>query len=80
MKTKLVFSTENKDSEHWTDMEFVPRMHEWLNVHDILKSDELEVIKKSANCWSGVRGTIESVEYKHNDNDFYAEIFIWCED
>jgi uncharacterized protein YqcC (DUF446 family) len=80
MKTKLIFSTETLDTEQWTDLPFVPRMHEWFNVNDILKPDEVENIKQSANCWSGVRGTVESVEYKHDANEFYSEIFIWCED
>lgn len=80
MKTKLVLSTETSDTEQWTDLPFVPRMYEWLNVQDILKSDEVENIKHSATCWSGIRGSIESVEYKHDDNEFYVEIYVWCED
>ena len=80
MKAKLIFSTETKDTEQWTDLAFVPRMHEWFNVQDILKTDEIEMIKQSANCWSGVRGSIESVEYRHDDKKFYIVVFIWCED
>jgi len=80
LKTKLIFSAETKDTEYWTDLSFVPRMHEWLNVQDILKSEELKIIRKFAHCWSGVHGAIESIEYKHDDNEFYTEVFIWCED
>ncbi len=80
MKTKLVFSTETKDTEQWTDLPFVPRINEWFKVVDILKKDELGAILQSAHCWSGNRGTIQSVEYRHDDNDFYAEVFVWCED
>ena len=80
MKTKLVFSTETKDTEQWTDLPFVPRINEWFKVVDILKKDELGAILQSAHCLSGNRGTIQSVEYRHDDNDFYAEVFVWCED
>jgi hypothetical protein len=80
MKAKLVFSTETKDTEQWLDLSFVPRLNEWFNVQDILKADEMETIRKSAHCWSGIRGCVQSVEHRHDDNDFYVEIFIWCED
>jgi hypothetical protein len=80
MKTKLIFSTENKDIEQWTDLPFIPRINEWLNVVDILKKEEIIVIQQAARCWSGIHGTIQSVEYRHDENDFYAEVFVWCED
>ena len=80
MKTKLVFSTETLITEQWTTLPFIPRINDWFNVHDILKADEVENIKFSAHCWAGVRGTVLSVEYHHDDNEFYAEIIIWCED
>jgi hypothetical protein len=80
MKTKLIFSTETKDTECWTDLTFVPRMQEWFNVQDILKGEELKTIRQSANCWSGAKGIIQSVEYRHDKIDFYVEVFIWCED
>lgn len=80
MKTKLIFSTDTQDSEQWTDLPFIPRIQEWLNVLDILKPSEVEKIKQSASCWSGIRGIIQSVEYRHDDNGFYVEIFVWCED
>lgn len=80
MKTKLIFSTETKDTEFWIDLPFVPRTNEWLNVLDILKNEEIENIKQSATCWSGIRGKIESIEYRMLDGTFYAEIVVWCED
>jgi len=80
MKTKLIFSTETKDTEQWTSLPFIPRLNEWVNIGDILKPTELMEIKQSAQCWSGIRGTIQSVEYRHDDNDFYVEIYVWCED
>ncbi len=80
MKTKLVFSTETTDTECWTDLPFIPRIDEWFNVVDILKEEEIRHIHKSAYCWTGIRGTVQSVEYRHNNNDFYAEIYVWCED
>jgi hypothetical protein len=80
MKTKLIFSTETKDIEQWIDMPFVPRINEWINLVDILKKEELEAIVKSARCWSGMKGTVMTVEYRHGDNDYYAEIYVWCED
>jgi hypothetical protein len=80
MKARLILSTETKDTEQWTNLPFVPRKDEWFNVHDMLKVDEIEEIKKSAQCWSGERGIIQSVEYRLDENDFYTEIYIWCED
>lgn len=80
MKTKLVFSTETKDTEQWTDLPFIPRIHEWVNALDILKPDEIEKIKHSAKCWSGVRGIVESIKHKHDNNEFCVEVLIWCED
>jgi len=80
VRTKLIFSTEVNDTEYWTDLPFVPRINEWFNVLEILKKEELVAIWQSAQCWSGVRGTVQSVEYRHDDKEFYAEVFIWCED
>jgi hypothetical protein len=80
VKTKLIFSTEIKDIEYWTALPFVPRINEWLNVFEILKKEELVVIWQSAQCWSGVRGTVQSVEYHRDDKDYYVEIYVWCED
>jgi len=80
MKTKLIFSTETSDTEQWIDLPFIPRQHEWINVRDILKAEDVLDIKKTAECWSGIRGDIQSVEYRRDSNGFYVEIFIWCED
>jgi hypothetical protein len=80
MKTKLIFSTETKDTEQWTDLPFIPRINEWFNVLDILKKEEIIDIMHSARCWSCIRGTVQSVEYRHDGNAFYVEVFVWCED
>jgi hypothetical protein len=80
MKAKLIFSTETKETEQWTDLPFMPRINEWLNLQDILKKEEIIDILHSARCWSGIRGVVQSIEYRHDDNDFYAEVFVWCED
>ena len=80
MKTKLIFATETRDTEQWSDLPFTPRINEWFNVSNIVKKEDVAVIQQSAYCWSGIRGTVQSVEYFHNDNEFYAEVFIWCED
>ena len=80
MKTKLIFSTETKDTEQWTDWAFIPRIKEWVNVADVLKKEELVDVWQSAQCWSGLKGTVLTVEYRHDDNGFYVEIYVWCED
>jgi hypothetical protein len=81
MKTKLTFSTDTKDTEQWTDLPFIPRLNEWINVLDLLKKEDLVQIWQSARCWSGIRGSVMSVEYRRaDDNDFYIELFVWCED
>jgi hypothetical protein len=80
MKTKLIFSTETKDTELWTSLPFIPRLNKWINLCGILKTEEIKRIQESAHCWSGIKGTIQSVEYRHDNNDFYVEIYVWCED
>lgn len=80
MKTKLIFSTEKKDTEHWMDLPFVPHLEEWINVADFLNEKDLIALKKNAECWSGMRGKVQSVEYRKENHDFYAEIYVWCED
>jgi len=45
-----------------------------------LKTEEIATIKKSAKRWSGIKGIIKSIEYRHDDNDYYVEINIICED
>jgi len=80
MKIKLIFSTKTKNFEQWTNAPFIPRLCEKINLLDILKPEEVQKIKDSAPCWSGVKGTIHSVEYRHDDSDFYVEIYVWCED
>lgn len=80
MNVKLIFSTETKDTEQWTDLPFIPHTGEWVNIREILNTEKIEEIKQSAQCWSGIRGAVQSVEYRHDANDFYAEIYVWCED
>jgi hypothetical protein len=80
MKAKLILSTETKDTEQWADLPFIPRKDEWFNIPDILKADEIKEIEKSARCWSGEHGIVQSIEYRHDNSDFYTEIYIWCED
>jgi hypothetical protein len=80
MTTKLIFSTSTNSTYYWTDLPFIPRVNELVNVQDILKEEEIEDIKTSAKCWSGIRGIVQSVEYRHDDNEFFAEVSIWCED
>jgi len=80
MKTKLIFSTQSKNTEQWTNLPFVPRINEWFNLADVLKPKEINAIQLSAYSWSGNRGTVQSVEYRHDNNDFYVEIFVLCED
>ncbi len=80
MKTKLKLTTHAKAFEFWTNLPFIPRIGEWLNVKDILLPQEVDAIKQSANQWNGEKGLIQSVEYRHDDNDFYLEIIVRCED
>jgi hypothetical protein len=80
MKSKLIFSTKTSSTECWTILPFTPHINEIFNVQDILMDEEVSVIKQSANHWSGVRGIVESVEYRHDDDEFYTEILVRCED
>lgn len=80
MKTKLIFKTSNFSSEFWTEMPFTPRINEFINVKDILLTNEIQEIKKAASNWSGEKGVVKSVEYRHDDNEFYPEINVLCED
>jgi len=78
MKTKLIFSTETDIMECWTNLPFIPRINEYFNVHDILTVGEISEIKASAQGWSGIKGVVQSVEYRHDDNEFYVEAVISC--
>jgi hypothetical protein len=81
MKTKLIFETGNSyEYTVWSNLFFIPRINEYFNVQDLLKKDEIDQIIVSAQKWSGTKGTVKSVEYRHDDNDFYTEIIIWCEE
>jgi hypothetical protein len=80
MKTKLILTTHTKPFEFWTFLPFIPRTGEWLNVKDILLPQEVDNIKQTANQWNGEKGIIQLVEYRHDDNDFFLEIRISCED
>ena len=80
MKTKLIFSTAKKEKEQWTDLPFIPRINEWLNLQDILKTEEIATIRQSSENWLGIRGIIKSVEYRHDENDFYVEVYVLCDD
>jgi hypothetical protein len=79
MKTKLILLTENKKLVCWTELPFNHRINELLNVQDILKKEEIDEIKQSAKQWSGITGIIKSIEYRHDDNDYFTEVRIWCE-
>jgi hypothetical protein len=79
MKTKMIFSTKTKHTECWTDLPFVPRKKDWFNIQEILMPEEISAIKKTASKWSGKKGIVQSIEYRHDDNDFYVEIIIGCE-
>jgi len=80
MKTRLVFSTETKDMAHFIELPFIPRVGEWLRVPDFLDGQQLSEIQHSSHCWSGIRGVVQSVEYRKYGYDLVAEIHVWCED
>ena len=80
MKTKLVLTTEKNETEQWTVLPFIPRIDDWFNVKDIFTDEEIDNIRKSASEWSGEIGKVRSVIYRHDDNEFYVEVKIWCED
>jgi hypothetical protein len=80
MRTKLIFSTEKKDTEYWKELPFIPRTHEWINVSEFLSNKEIAPILNASKCWSGERGFIESVEYRFDNQQYYTELIVWCED
>ena len=80
MQTKLILSTENKDFESWLELPFVPRIGEWIAIPEFLNEEDLLEIKKSANCWSGDKGVVETVDYRKNSSEYHVEIIVWCED
>jgi hypothetical protein len=80
MRTKLVFATESNDTEYWDELPFIPRIDEWLNISEMLEKVKIESIKTTARCWSGIRGCIQSVEYRQDNHGFYTELYVWCED
>jgi hypothetical protein len=51
-----------------------------MNIRDILMDGEIMQIIQTSHVWNGNKGIVQSVEYRHDDNDFYVEVIIWCED
>jgi len=80
MKTKIVFSTETSDSDFWFDLPIIPRIGEFLKAKDFIDANQLFAIQETANCWSGDKGLVQSVEYCKNDDGMYVEMYVWCED
>lgn len=78
MKTKFILLTQAKTYEFWTYLLFIPRINEFINLQDILKKDEIECIQQSSINWKGVKAPVLLIEYRHDDNDFYAEVTICC--
>ena len=81
MRQRLIISTETTDKDYLLiEFPVVPRMGEWIRMTDILDSTQVLAIQKTAVCWSGERGLVQSVEYRKDEEGFYAEIYVWCED
>jgi hypothetical protein len=78
MKTKLIFCSGTSKLKQWTILPFVPRIGEYFNVKEILRKRELKTIMAASDNWHGVRGIIQSVEYRCGKNDFYVEVEIFC--
>jgi hypothetical protein len=80
MKTRIVFSTETNDSDFMFDLPIIPRIGEYFKVNDFLNLTQLAAIKETAQCWSGNKGLVQSVEYCKNDDGVFVELYVWCED
>lgn len=80
MKTKIVFSTETSDNDFWFELPIIPRIGEFLKANDFLDDKQLYTIQKNANCWSGNKGLVQSVEYCKDNDEIYVEMYVWCED
>lgn len=81
MKLRIIISTETADKESLLiEYPVVPKIGEWIRLTDILDSKQVLAIQKTAVCWSGERGVVQSVEYRKDEDGFYAEIYLWCED
>ena len=80
MKAKVVFATETSDKVTCLDFPVIPRTGETIKVNNFFGKSAYDEIKKSALCWSGERGVIQSVEYSKNEDGFYVEMYVWCED
>jgi hypothetical protein len=80
MKIKMIAANERRDTDFQIDCPFIPRINEWINIHDLLSVEQINEIKKSAFCWSGEKGIVQSVEYRRNGGDFFVELYVWCED
>jgi hypothetical protein len=78
MKTKLIFATDVKSYEYWTELPFIPRINDLFNVSDLLMEQEIKEIMGSSEYQGSLKGTVNVVEYRHDDNEFYTELVIWC--
>ena len=76
----MIFSTDTADMESMFEFSIIPGIGEFIRLTGFLNSKQIAGIQNSAVCWSGVRGIVRSVEYCKNDEGFYVEIYVWCED
>jgi hypothetical protein len=80
MKIRMIAANERRDTDFQIDYPYVPRINEWVNIRDMLPAEKVDEIKKSASCWSGEKGIVQSVEYRRTESDFFIELYVWCED
>lgn len=80
MKTKLICSTEKGEVGIWTDLPVLPQINHWIRVKEFVNEEEYKKIIQLAECWSGEKGVIESVEFRKNNEMHFMELLVWCED
>ena len=75
-----VNEVKKNDVEKWIELDIIPRIDEWVEVIDILSENEYDITYDNSTLWSGDIGTVRTVSLRKDENGFYYEIRVICED
>ena len=83
MRVKFIFINNvfhHNNIEKWVELDIIPRIEEWVETEDILSKSEHDITYENSTLWSGDIGTVWTVKLRKDENGFYYEIKILCED
>ena len=83
MRIKTIYYNGRCDTETftlWDNIDFVPPIGEYVAVKAIIPKHQHIILEENANCWSGYYGVIDNRRLSKDDQGYYYELFINCED